>query len=234
VLAQACALGAGRPETRACPGRDHNVTPCKSSCSGGSQMRSLQTRCEDARGRLKRRWLEAWAASTGTGGSSRGEPAKLAAQTATRPRTGDACMHMLRCHGEQLQGCCRRRARPERHTRHTRLLVLVSPRAIWDEHDLFTKSKRSNYVRTRSRHPAGSWWTSAGQQSLQQRSILFPGRRVWVSTRMGSALGCVRSRDDVEDNKKPGKGRLLQQKTSQGAKVVRAGWAWSHANALGS
>ncbi len=41
---------------------------------------------------------------------------------------------------------------------------------------------------------------------------------------MGSALGCVRSREDVEDNKKPGNGRLLQQKTSQGAKVVRAGW----------
>ena len=54
VLAQACALGAGRPDARPCPGRDHDVTPCKSSCSVGSHMRSLQTRCEAARGRLKR------------------------------------------------------------------------------------------------------------------------------------------------------------------------------------
>ena len=52
---------------------------------------------------------------------------------------------------------------------------------------------------------------------------------------MGSALSCVRSREDVDDINKPtGKGRLLHKKTSQGAEVVRAGWAFGKAIASGS
>ncbi len=59
---------------------------------------------------------------------------------------------------------------------------------------------------------------------------------------MGSALGCVRSREDVEDIKKPvaiKKSKSLEKpplsrKTSLKAKVVRAGWASRNANASGS
>jgi hypothetical protein len=60
---------------------------------------------------------------------------------------------------------------------------------------------------------------------------------------MGSALSCVRSREDVvEDVKKPvaiKKSKSLEKpplsrKASLKAKVVRAGWASRNANASGS